>query len=277
MLRFHYYAPETDLYRIHSRTLRQAEGEGVIDHASAKRANSSAIAMTSADTTRVFPAGEAPGRLDQLRAVYARIAEAQARSLAAISDRGPALACPEGCGSCCEIFLPDVLPVESDFMADWLLGNRPDLAEAIMARDDGSPSAAPPCPFYESGREGGCCGIYPARPLVCRLFGFASVRDRDGVEAYSLCRWMLSRGGRRAWSGAELEVELGSSLPVMADYSTAAIAIAPEEVGDRALLTDALPASLRRLSLRRRLGELESADGPDGDEPEPSAPEPNAA
>jgi uncharacterized protein len=264
VLRFHNDAPETDLYRIRSGTLRQAAGGGgVIDQASAMRAHSRAIAMASAEITKAVRPAEAPGRLDQLRAVYDRIAEAQARSLAAITDRGPALACPEGCGSCCEAFVPDVLPVESDLIADWLLGNRPELAEALIARDGGNPSAESPCPFYESFRAGGRCGVYPARPLVCRLFGFASVRDRDGVEAFSLCRRMPSRGGRRAWSGARLEDELGSSLPAMADYAAAAAAIAPEEVGCRALLTDALPASLRRLSLRRLFAALESKGEPD--------------
>jgi hypothetical protein len=50
----------------------------------------------------------------------------------------------------------------------------------------------------------------------------------------------------------------------MADYSAAAAAIAPAEAGGRALLADALPASLRKLSLRRRFAALESADDPAG-------------
>jgi uncharacterized protein len=222
--------------------------------------------MTPADAPRDPPASEAQRRLDRLHAVYERIGRAQAASLEAIAGRGIPLACPEGCSSCCESFVPDVLPVESDYLADWILRVRPELTDALLLPSEaGSRSSSPPCPFHESGRAGGGCGVYPARPLVCRLFGFASVRGRDGVDRYSLCKMMPSRKGGRSWSGRELALELGSALPVMADFSAAAVAIAPHEAGGRALLTDALHASLARLSLSRRLSSLETNG--DGDEP----------
>jgi uncharacterized protein len=221
-----------------------------------------------------FP-GEDSGRLARLGEIYDRIAMAQERSLAAIAGKGTALACHEGCGSCCEGFIPDVMPVEADYLADWLLGHRPGLAAAILELDDECAPSTPSCPFYEGGRPGGCCGIYPARPLICRLFGYAAVRDREGAESFSLCRAMPSRGGRRSWSGPELERDLGSRLPIMSDFSAAAVAISPEEAGARAIVTAALPASLRRSSLRRRLAALESGGDPDGGEP--STPSPRAA
>lgn len=221
-----------------------------------------------------FP-GEDSGRLARLGEIYDRIATAQERSVAAIARKGTALSCPDGCGSCCEGFIPDLLPVEADFLADWLLGRRPDLAAAILELDEGYAQSSPPCPFYERGRPGGGCGIYPARPMICRLFGYAAVRDREGAESFSLCRSMPSRGGMRSWSGTALERDLGSRLPIMSDFSAAAVAISPEEAGARALVTAALPASLRRSSLRRRLAALESGNDPDGGEP--SRPPPRAA
>jgi Fe-S-cluster containining protein len=236
--------------------------------------------MTPADTQGASSSNGAPSPLDLLREIYDRIGAAQAESLASMARRGRAIACPEGCGSCCESFVPDILPVEAGYIADWLLRSRPGLAAAVLEWDADGLRSSPACPFHEPDRRGGGCGVYPARPLVCRLFGYASVRDREGAASYSLCKMMPSREGRRSWSGEELECELGTSLPVMADYAAAAVAIAPEEASGRALLTAALPAELRRRSLLIRLASLESGVGDgdgDGDEPEPSTPSPRAA
>jgi len=197
--------------------------------------------------------------LESLGALYGRLAREQAASLAAVSSHGPELACPAGCGSCCEGFVPDILPVEAAYLAAW---------------PEGMP-AAPPCPFHEAGREGGKCGVYPARPLVCRLFGFSSVRDREGRDSFALCRRMPARRGGRAWSGADLLRELGGGLPSMVDYGSLACAIAPGEAGERALLTEALPSALRRLALTLTLARRASADDdddPDNDRPNPTVP-----
>jgi uncharacterized protein len=239
------------------------------------RAHSARSIMNPEHTANDQSTGEGPSRLARLREIYDRVAAAQSLSLAEIARKGRALACPEGCGSCCEGFIPDILPVEADYLADWLLENRPELAASFLERADAHPRYSPPCPLYEAGRPGGRCGAYPARPLVCRLFGYASVRDRQGEESYSLCREMSSRRGRRSWSGPELERELGSRLPVMPDFAAAAIAIAPQEAGGGDLLTAALPAALRRSSLRLRMASLESGRDPDGNEP--STPSPRAA
>ncbi len=213
---------------------------------------------------------EASRPFDKLGELYGRIAAAQALIAESRKEGGDPLACPEGCGTCCELFIPDVLPVEAGFLADWLLRERPELAARALEWDEDRGS--PPCPFHEPGRTGGRCGVYPARPLICRLFGFSAVRDRSGREAYSLCREMPARGGRRSWSGGEIEREFGAPLPVMADFAAEAVALAPSESGDRSLLTKALPSAIRRLSLRLYLAKLESNDDPDGGEPIRPAP-----
>jgi len=215
--------------------------------------------------------------LERLHGIYARIERGQAESLAAIAARGPALACPEGCGSCCEPFIPDVLPVEARYLAAWLLRERPLLAERIARWPEGL-GAVPPCPFYDAVRPGGHCTVYPARPLICRLFGFSALRDREGRESFALCKRMPSRPGGRSWSGSRLEEELGASLPDMADFSASVVTLVPDEAGERALLTEALPQAVRRLALAMRLALASSAaSAPDGDEPEPSTPAPAPA
>jgi len=215
-----------------------------------------------------------------LRGLYARIDSEQAESRAAIAAAGGELACPPGCGSCCEGFVPDVLPIEARCLADWLIRERPDLAERAHSWAEGGAPREPPCPFHESAREGGHCGVYPARPLICRLFGFASVRDREGRPSYALCRLMPAREGRRSWAGTALDEELGARLPDMASYGALVGALVPDETGQRSLLTEALPAALGRLALILRFSPLEdpACGDPNGDdEPNPSTPAPRAA
>ncbi len=230
--------------------------------------------------TPPFAGSSIETQLASLRRLYARIDAEQDQSRAAIAAAGGELACPPGCGSCCEGFIPDVVPIEARCLADWLLRERPDLAERAHSWAEKGAPREPPCPFHESGREGGCCGVYSARPLICRLFGFASVRDREGRPSYALCRFMPARMSGRSWAGADIENELGARLPDMASYGALVGALVPEETGRRTLLTEALPAALDRLALILRFSRLEDPglDNPDDDdEPNPSTPAPRAA
>lgn len=215
--------------------------------------------------------------LEGLHAIYEEIDRIQADCLASIASRGQAISCPEGCGSCCEPFIPDILPVEARYLAAHLLRERPELAERV-ADWPSELGSVPPCPFYDRARSGGHCSVYRARPLICRLFGFSSLRDREGLESFALCKRMPSRQGARSWTGTALRAELGACLPDMADFGSRVVALIPAEAGDRALLTDALPPAVRSLSLVMRLSLIDiGARDPDDDEPAPSTPTPAAA
>ena len=159
-------------------------------------------------------------------AIYARVEAEQRAFLAAAVDNGSPLACPPGCGSCCEPFVPDVLPAEAAYLAAWLLENEPGLAgEAASWPAAGAP-AVPPCPFLRRAEGGARCAIYPARPLVCRLFGAAAVRDKVGRASFRPCARMPTTAGypsrgeeRRPLSGDLLVREYGSEPPIMADFA----------------------------------------------------------
>ncbi len=197
--------------------------------------------------------------------VYARVESEQATFLASAAASGSALECPSGCGSCCAPFVPDVLPPEAAYIAAWLMESSPDLAlEAALWTGEKRP-ATPPCPFLRhpaSGSPGGArCAIYPARPLVCRLFGAAGVRDRDGLASFRPCAHMpLSDypaigGARPAIAGPSLELRFGAAPPVMADFSAELAALCPSEAAERSLLVDALPGALARVGLSIALAE----------------------
>jgi Fe-S-cluster containining protein len=125
-----------------------------------------------------------PTRIDGLcQDVLGLLCEAEMDAFAFRRNTG--VDCPPGCGACCSEDHPEdsvlaVLPA-----ARWALGVgwEERLLEAARERPDG------PCVFYDLyGR--GHCAVYPLRPLICRLFGFAAVRDKHGHPSYRPCRRM---------------------------------------------------------------------------------------
>ena len=60
-------------------------------------------------------------RLDELLRLYAEAEHAVSRW-----KEKSGVFCMDGCGVCCERFMPDILPVEADLIAVFLLANIPD-------------------------------------------------------------------------------------------------------------------------------------------------------
>ncbi len=96
--------------------------------------------------------------------------------------------CPEGCGECCrnsrvETTVIEMLPLALELWSQ-------NTAEYWMTRihetlDD------PKCIFYETqsgSATRGRCTVYPQRPLICRLFGFFTVRNKYGKYVFGSCR-----------------------------------------------------------------------------------------
>lgn len=152
--------------------------------------------------------------------------------------RKSGIACPDGCGICCERFHPDILPVEAELVAAYLLLKRPDLlprAETLVTAH---------CPFYTASGPGHCT-VYPVRPLICRLFGFAGERDKAGVPRFRLCRHMTGHGAR-TFTGEELRSRFGRVPPLMQEYGMRLQSLVPG-AGERLLVHDAVPRHLAAL------------------------------
>ena len=103
------------------------------------------------------------------------------------------LACPQGCGHCCnsenvEATVLECVPMAFElfrtFQAELLLKrlekNR-DEKKCVLYRSD----------YTEAGLWG--CSQYRNRTVVCRLFGFAGNRDRAGIPRLAMCRVMKER------------------------------------------------------------------------------------
>lgn len=171
--------------------------------------------------------------------------------------------CPPGCGSCCERFMPDILPLEADYAALWILRNRPELATV-------EPRNEAPCPYYDLANPGARCRIYGGRPLICRLFGYSAMADKEGALEYSLC-WMMpqvpvpSLNGEdlRSWRGPAIGQVFGANPPLMADFGLRLQSLAAT-AAERTLLGDAIRESVERMRFLVHLA-VDGTDGNDND------------
>jgi len=157
------------------------------------------------------------------------------------------LACPSGCGACCETSPPhvtvgDVAPIAVDLVARGA-------AEPVLARIDALPERGA-CALYEPGRPAGGCTAYELRPVVCRLFGFAAVRDKHGAPHLAACR-VHARETPEVVARAQAHVAAGGEVPMFADWQGAA----HDGDGGAALhpINVALARALDRELLRARL------------------------
>lgn len=192
-------------------------------------------------------------RLEAVADIYRRADD----SVAAFSGAS-GLSCPSGCGTCCEGFVPDILPAEAAYLATFLAARDRDAAFAMAAsgleareRDDGRVG----CPLYLDDTPYHC-SVYEGRPLVCRMFAFSGVRDKHGKPSYSPCRLMPGNGG-----AAQPEA------PVMGDRGAELVALDPENAGDRRPLPEALGLQLSRVLFLLGLPRDPENDGPNMNPP----------
>lgn len=189
------------------------------------------------------------------------------------------IGCPFGCGSCCETFVPDILPAEAEYLAAWLaetdLGRAYELAGKGLAarlRDDGREG----CPLYAADTPYHCT-VYAARPLICRMFAFSSTRDKLGRPTFAACSRAETGKARRKASGEELSSAYGAEPPVMADFGAKLAAIDPSSASVREELPRALSSALAKVLFLVGLPERDpSNDGP-GAGPEANPPLPRAS
>jgi Fe-S-cluster containining protein len=123
--------------------------------------------------------------LDQILAVFTQIDQQVAAFRLASGLR-----CPGDCGSCCTTDDIHTTPLEMMPLAHGLLcrGEAQLWLDRIQAKkeDDHLCVFYAPGPFSEA--SSGHCSHYALRPAICRLFGFAAVRLRDGSLELAACK-----------------------------------------------------------------------------------------
>jgi uncharacterized protein len=98
------------------------------------------------------------------------------------------LRCPTGCGLCCPAADVQTTAVEMLPAAHEILCRGESSVWIDRIRMEGLDGT---CVFYRRQSISdvpGHCEMYPLRPMVCRLFGFAAVRDRLGAPKLSVCK-----------------------------------------------------------------------------------------
>jgi len=207
--------------------------------------------------------------IEGLDALYAEIAREQE-----IWKKASPFQCPDGCGSCCVDFEPDVLESEALYLASWMLCHQRDRALAILDGSFVSPRAGTPaagspgCVLFDPETPYHCT-VYEGRCLICRLFGYSGDRGKDGRPRLKPCKFLpsltvASPGDRaavggssegvehRQYSEAELLDLFGAVPPVMADIAAQVVALTPDSAQDRLPLREALRLAISKILMLER-------------------------
>lgn len=127
------------------------------------------------------------------------------------------------------------------------------------------------CVLYAADPEDprrGRCTAYADRPSICRLFGFAARRDRQGRAELVACSTMRATDPSTVAAAAEA-VRDGAEVLVMGDVTHALAAERPDDGVRQEPINRALRAALEVELLRRRFAQAELDD----EEPEDPTPE----
>ncbi len=164
--------------------------------------------------------------------------------VAAFADRTK-LACPQGCGECCNSQKVEATVLECIPMAFELFrSNQAELLLKRLERDSKEKQCILFRPdFIEKGQWG--CTQYKHRALICRLFGFAGNRDRSGNLILAMCRIM--KPGREDFNH-DLTDE-SSPMPLFTDAGMRITSLHPSLGSQRLPINQALMQTLYKVGM----------------------------
>ncbi len=126
------------------------------------------------------------------------------------------LKCATGCGLCCHNptitatpleFLPLAYQLHKEGIAyEWL--------EEVQSATTGICKMFKP--FLVDG-EKGFCSQYKYRGLICRLFGFGAMRDKNGSAKLVTCKTIKTEQ-TTLYHNAVAYISEGGEVPIMSDY-----------------------------------------------------------
>ncbi len=158
------------------------------------------------------------------------------------------LRCPSGCGRCCEnpnIFCSvlEVLP-----LAGQLWQNKS--ATRILSKIGESGCGV--CVFYEPNplKSGnGRCSVYPWRPLICRLFGYAAKQDKYLKSQLVTCPTMKSYCAKEYQQVVE-NLDQGKIIsPLMREYTMQLLTIEPHLGIEQFSINTAVRIAIEKIGL----------------------------
>jgi uncharacterized protein len=179
---------------------------------------------------------------DQVNNLFAEI-DRQTQAFQAATG----LSCPPGCGQCCdnehiEVTVLDCLPLAIEF---WLT------QFTEPARDS--------CLFYQPDPHqsgNGQCLQYAGRPLLCRTFGFGTVRNKVGAPELAVCSVHRATQGETV-ARSQQAIAAGLAAPNFADLAMRLEAIDPAIGRQRYPINQAMRRALERVGFRQQWAEGE--------------------
>jgi len=164
------------------------------------------------------------------------------------------LRCPTGCGKCCltpevQVTALEMLPLANEMLCKGR-------ADQWLERLSG-PFSSGACVLYEvhpAEDAIGHCGYYQWRPVLCRLFGFAAVRDRNGSKKLAVCRHIRQNNPQ----GAYAAMLVGEEAPTFLNYSAEVYNLDPVLGLQLMPINEALRHAIERIGLVRSYAYRES-------------------
>lgn len=158
------------------------------------------------------------------------------------------LRCLAGCGTCCESPSVEATVIQVLPLAEEILLRQED-EKILCAIEEKEKVGDFVCILYGPGSpdsEKGKCTYYAYRPLVCRLFGFASRRNKFGNLEFSTCK-ILREKSPGPVRRADIALSEGLDIPVYQDSFYRLGAIHPDKGFRRLPINLALKAALESL------------------------------
>lgn len=158
------------------------------------------------------------------------------------------LGCPTGCGRCCDNPQIEATPLEMLPMALALIHQGEAAAWLERVRRQ-APLGT--CVFYQADPAisgNGHCQKYTWRPLLCRLFGYAAVTDKQGLPVLSACS-RLGEQRPEQLAAVQGAIATGCPVPKFADWQVRLTQLDPYWGHQHLPINQALMVALERVGL----------------------------
>lgn len=156
------------------------------------------------------------------------------------------LACLAGCGHCCTTPKIEASPIE---FLPWAFQIFLDgKAMEVLQKLDADPGNL--CYNFKgvslAGTLPGSCGAYQHRGLICRLFGFAAVRDKMGQYRLSTCKIIKENQPEGIQKAAQL-ISSGGPVPIYMEYYERIFRVVPKYAHQLMPINKALKLALEEV------------------------------
>lgn len=159
------------------------------------------------------------------------------------------LKCENGCGRCCDnpkitATILEVLPLAQELCRNSTVEQA--LSQVTKTKDNDV------CVFYQPDAliaGHGRCSVYPWRPLLCRLFGYSTKRNKVGKSEIMTCSTIKSRHAKEYELVKVLVQDERMEAPCAQDYALKVSHIDPYFGIEQFPINQAVRNALEKMSL----------------------------